>query len=334
MTMQVARNFFLTREKTITRKLREVLLAWKIEANLSKDEILQLYVNQIFLGQRAYGFAAAAQIYFGKALRDLSPAEAAMLAGLPKAPSSYNPVSNPKRAKTRQLYVLRRMHDLKYISSEQYREAQTAPLAVRQGLREALPTHAEFVAEMARQVVFDAYGEDAYTKGLTVQTTIRKADQEAAYARGAARRDRLRPPARIPGPGGLRPPAGRRRPSAKRCWSRCSRTRATATASIAAVVTEASPTAGQGGAAPTARSPRSPAMASSSSPARSATRPRRRRASAPARSIRLARDAKGKLGDHPAAAGGVRVRLRCGPWTAPSLRWSAAGASSATSSTT
>ncbi len=182
ITMQVARNFFLTREKTITRKLREVLLAWKIEANLSKDEILELYVNQIFLGQRAYGFAAASQIYFGKALRDLTPAEAAMLAGLPKAPSAYNPVSNPKRAKSRQLYVLKRMHDLKYISPEQFRDAQTAPLAVRQGLREALPTHGEFVAEMARQVVFDAYGEDAYTKGLTVQTTIRKADQEAAYA--------------------------------------------------------------------------------------------------------------------------------------------------------
>ncbi len=182
ITMQVARNFFLTREKTITRKLREVLLAWKIEANLSKDDILQLYVNQIFLGQRAYGFAAAAQIYFGKALRDLSPAEAAMLAGLPKAPSAYNPVSNPKRAKSRQMYVLRRMHDLKYISPDQFREAQTAPLAVRQGLRETLPTHAEFVAEMARQVVFDAYGEEAYTKGLTVQTTIRKADQDAAYA--------------------------------------------------------------------------------------------------------------------------------------------------------
>jgi penicillin-binding protein 1A len=180
--MQVARNFFLTREKTITRKLREVLLAWKIEANLSKDEILQLYVNQIFLGQRAYGFAAAAQIYFGKPLKDLSAAEAAMLAGLPKAPSAFNPVSNPKRAKTRQLYVLRRMHALKYISDDQFREAQIAPLAVRQGLREVTPIHAEFIAEMARKVVFDAYGDEAYTKGLTVHTTIRRADQEAAYA--------------------------------------------------------------------------------------------------------------------------------------------------------
>jgi len=193
ITMQVARNFFLTREKTITRKLREVLLAWKIEANLSKDEILQLYVNQIFLGQRAYGFGAAAQIYFGKPLKDVSAAEAAMLAGLPKAPSAFNPVSNPKRAKTRQLYVLRRMHDLKYISDDQFREAQIAPLAVRQGLREVTPIRAEFIAEMARQVVFDAYGDEAYTKGLTVHTTIRRPDQEAAYAavrRGVLEYDR------------------------------------------------------------------------------------------------------------------------------------------------
>ncbi len=182
ITMQVARNFFLTREKTVTRKVREVLLAWKIEANMTKDEILQLYINQIFLGQRAYGFAAAAQIYFGKLLKDVTAAEAAMLAGLPKAPSAYNPVTNPRRAKTRQLYVLRRMHDLRFIDDDQYREAQSAPLAVRAGLREVVPTHAEYVAEMARQVVFEAYGEDAYTKGLTVRTTIRKADQEAAYA--------------------------------------------------------------------------------------------------------------------------------------------------------
>jgi penicillin-binding protein 1A len=182
ITMQVARNFFLTREKTVTRKLREVLLAWKIEANLSKDEILQLYVNQIFLGQRAYGFAAASQIYFGKPLKDVSVPEAAMLAGLPKAPSAFNPVSNPKRAKTRQLYVLRRMHDLRFINDAEFREAQGAPLTVRQGLRETISTRAEYVAEMARQVLVDTYGEEAYTKGLTVYTTIRKADQEAAYA--------------------------------------------------------------------------------------------------------------------------------------------------------
>jgi penicillin-binding protein 1A len=182
ITMQVARNFFLTREKTVTRKLREVLLAWKIEANLTKDEILQLYVNQIFLGQRAYGFAAASQIYFGKPLKDISVSEAALLAGLPKAPSAFNPVSNPKRAKTRQLYVLRRMHELKFISEAEFQAAQAAPLLVRQGLREVVALHAEHVAEMARQVIFDTYGEDAYTKGLTVYTTIRRADQDAAYA--------------------------------------------------------------------------------------------------------------------------------------------------------
>jgi penicillin-binding protein 1A len=193
ITMQVARNFFLTREKTVTRKLREVLLAWKIEANLGKDEILELYVNQIFLGQRSYGFAAASQIYFGRPLKDVTVAEAAMLAGLPKAPSAYNPVTNPKRAKTRQLYVLRRMHDLKFITDAQFQEAQTAPLNVRQGVRDALPTHAEDVAEMARQVVFEAYGEDAYTKGITVWTTVRRTDQESAYVavrRGVIEYDR------------------------------------------------------------------------------------------------------------------------------------------------
>jgi len=182
ITMQVARNFFLTREKTVTRKLREALLAWKIEASLTKDEILELYVNQIFLGQRAYGFAAAAQIYYGKSLKDLTVSEAAMLAGLPKAPSAYNPVTNPKRAKSRQLYVLRRMHELRFIDDDQLREAQNAPIVVRQTVREVLPVHAESVAEMARQVVFDAYGDEAYTRGLTVWTTIRRADQDAAYA--------------------------------------------------------------------------------------------------------------------------------------------------------
>ncbi len=182
ITMQVARNFFLTREKTVSRKLREVLLAWKIEASMPKDEILELYVNQIFLGQRAYGFAAASQIYFGKPLSDISVAEAAMLAGLPKAPSAYNPVSNPKRAKTRQLYVLRRMHELRYIDDDQFRKAQNEPLTTRGFQREPLSVHAEFVAEMARQVVYDAYGDQAYTRGLTVWTTIHRADQDAAYA--------------------------------------------------------------------------------------------------------------------------------------------------------
>ena len=130
ITMQVARNFFLTRERTLTRKLREVLLAYKIENNLSKDEILELYINQIFLGQRAYGFAAASQIYFGKPLAQVSVAEAAMLAGLPKAPSAYNPVANPKRARLRQFYVLRRMRELRFIDDAQLKLAQETPLVV------------------------------------------------------------------------------------------------------------------------------------------------------------------------------------------------------------
>ncbi len=181
ITMQVARNFFLTRERTLTRKLREVLLAYKIEASLSKDEILELYVNQIFLGQRAYGFAAAAQIYYGKPLAQVDVAEAAMLAGLPKAPSAYNPVVNPKRARTRELYVLRRMRDLKFITDAQFKEAQDTPLVVRQTLRDN-SAHAEFVAEMARQTIIEAYGDESYTRGLRVYTTVRKADQDAAYA--------------------------------------------------------------------------------------------------------------------------------------------------------
>ncbi len=120
ITMQVARNFFLSSEKTLRRKVNEALLALKIEHSLSKDQILELYINQIYLGQRAYGFAAAAQTYFGKPLDKITLAEAAMLAGLPKAPSAYNPVVNPDRARTRQLYVLRRMRELGYIDATRY----------------------------------------------------------------------------------------------------------------------------------------------------------------------------------------------------------------------
>src|SRR5712675_597634 len=124
ITMQVARNFFLSSEKTLTRKLYEALLAFKIEHSLTKDQILELYINQIYLGQRAYGFGAASQIYYGKTLAQLNIAETAMLAGLPKAPSVFNPVVNPKRAKQRQLYVLRRMNELALLDAEQYEEAQ------------------------------------------------------------------------------------------------------------------------------------------------------------------------------------------------------------------
>src|SRR5271154_5981621 len=134
ITMQVARNFFLSSEKTLTRKLYEALLAFKIENNLQKDQILELYINQIYLGQRAYGFAAASQIYFGKSLDKLTLGEAAILAGLPKAPSAYNPVANPQRARQRQQYVLRRMRELGHITDQQQAEAINAPLQVRREL--------------------------------------------------------------------------------------------------------------------------------------------------------------------------------------------------------
>lgn len=180
ITMQVARNFFLTKEKTLTRKFSEALLAFKIEHSLSKDQILELYFNQIYLGQRAYGFAAAAQVYYGKSLNNINLAEAAMLAGLPKAPSRFNPVVNPKRARTRQLYVLKRMHDLGYISSEEFKGAEKQPVYVKRESQE-FGMRADYVAEMARQAVYERHQEDTYSKGFRVYTTIRRSDQEAAY---------------------------------------------------------------------------------------------------------------------------------------------------------
>ncbi|MES2757717.1 MAG: PBP1A family penicillin-binding protein [Pseudomonadota bacterium] len=180
ITMQVARNFFLSREKLIGRKLNEVALAYKIEGRLSKDEILELYMNQIYLGQRAYGFGSASQIYFGKPLASLSVAEMAMLAGLPQNPARHNPVTNPKRARERQQLVLRSMRELDYITEAQYRQAQGEPLRINQKGQE-FGTHAEYVAELARQAVYAQLKEDAYTRGIVVTTTILKADQDAAY---------------------------------------------------------------------------------------------------------------------------------------------------------
>jgi len=181
ITMQVARNFFLSSEKTLTRKLYEALLAFKIEHSLTKDQILELYINQIYLGQRAYGFGAAAQSYFGKSLEKLTLPEAAMLAGLPKAPSTYNPIANPQRAKQRQQYVLRRMRELAHITPQQYDEALKAPLhARRETIEYEVP--AQHVAEMVRQAIFEHYPEEVYARGFRVYTTIRKADQTAAYA--------------------------------------------------------------------------------------------------------------------------------------------------------
>ncbi len=182
ITMQVARTFFLTREKTLARKLSEVLLAFKIEANLTKDQILELYINQIFLGQRAYGFASAANVYFGKSLSELTAAEAAMLAGLPQAPSRQNPFVNAKRAQERQHYVLRRMQEVGWLAPDQYKKAVAEPLRLNPNQREAFAFHADYVSEMARAAIVEQYGEAAYVSGLKVYTTVRRADQEAANA--------------------------------------------------------------------------------------------------------------------------------------------------------
>ena len=179
ITMQVARNFYLSSEKTITRKIYEILLTWKIESQLSKDQILEAYMNQIFLGQRAYGFAAASEIYFGKPLKDVSIAEAAMLAGLPKAPSIYNPIVNPKRATTRQQYIIDRMVDNGFITAEQAAAAKAEKLRYR--TQSDMSVHAEYVAETARQLVFGQYGEEAYTRGLNVVVSVNAADQMVAY---------------------------------------------------------------------------------------------------------------------------------------------------------
>ena len=180
ITMQVARNFFLSSEKTYTRKIYEMLLAYRIERALTKDQILEVYMNQIYLGQRAYGFASAARVYFGKDLKDITLAEAAMLAGLPKAPSAYNPVVNPKRAKVRQEYILQRMLELNFITREQYDAAVAQPLVVKGAGRE-FSVHAEYVAEMVRQMMYAQYREETYTRGFNVVTTIDSADQQVAY---------------------------------------------------------------------------------------------------------------------------------------------------------
>jgi len=179
ITMQVARNFYLSTEKTFTRKIYEILLSLKIESLLSKDQILELYMNQIFLGQRANGFAAASEVYFGKKLSEVTVAEAAMLAGLPKAPSAYNPVSNPKRATLRQRYIINRMFETGFITEAQHDEALAQVLQYR--TQSDSLVHAEFVAETARQLVFARYGEETYTRGLNVYVTVNSVDQQVAY---------------------------------------------------------------------------------------------------------------------------------------------------------
>jgi penicillin-binding protein 1A len=179
ITMQVARNFYLSTEKTFTRKIYEVLLALKIESQLSKDQILELYMNQIFLGQRANGFAAAAEVYFGKKLTEISIAEAAMLAGLPKAPSAYNPITNPKRATQRQRYIVNRLFETGFITEAQHDQALAEELKYYEASNDS--QHAEYVAETARALVFAQYGEETYSRGLNVVVTVRMSDQLVSY---------------------------------------------------------------------------------------------------------------------------------------------------------
>lgn len=180
ITMQVARNVYLSSEKTFTRKIYEILLTFKLEHLLSKDQILEIYMNQIFLGNHSYGFAAACEAYFGKPLKDITIAEAAMLAGLPKAPSAYNPIVNPKRARARQLYIIERMLDNGFITAEEAKAAKEQELKLKTAAN-STPVHADYITEMVRQLVYAQYGDETYTRGLNVQTTLHSADQEAAY---------------------------------------------------------------------------------------------------------------------------------------------------------
>jgi penicillin-binding protein 1A len=179
ITMQVARDFFLTKDKLLLRKLSEVMLAYKIESALSKDQILELYMNQIYLGQRAYGFGSAARTYFGLPLQQLSVSQMALLAGLPQAPSLRNPVVDPAHAKQRQQVVLKRMHDLGYLTDAQFQAAKQEPLQLRAG--KAQDSHAQYVTEMVRQAMVEQFKDDAYSMGLTVTTTINAAEQTAAW---------------------------------------------------------------------------------------------------------------------------------------------------------
>ena len=180
ITMQVARNVYLSAEKSYTRKIYEILLTFKLEHLLTKDQILEIYMNQIFLGNRAYGFATASETYFGKPLKDISIAEAAMLAGLPKAPSSYNPIANPKRARSRQLYIIDRMEENKFITAEQAASAKEQDITIKTASAVGR-IHGEYVAETVRQLIYNQYGDDTYTRGINVYTTLRSTDQNVAY---------------------------------------------------------------------------------------------------------------------------------------------------------
>ncbi|MCA6126406.1 MAG: penicillin-binding protein 1A [Thalassolituus sp.] len=179
ITMQVAKNYYLSSEKTFTRKFTEILLALKIEQSLSKEEILELYINKIYLGKRAYGIEAAAQVYYGRSIKDLSLAQLAMIAGLPQAPSAANPINSPKRAVDRRNYVLARMRNLDKISEEEFQQALREPDVARYH-GPTTEVDAPYIAEMVRQEMVDRFGDQAYTGGYSVYTTVNSKRQTAA----------------------------------------------------------------------------------------------------------------------------------------------------------
>lgn len=181
ITMQVARNFYLKTEQTYERKFYEMLISLEIERSMSKEQILEVYMNHIFLGQRAYGFGEAAQTYFGKNLKDITLAEAAVLAGLPQAPSDNNPIRDMKGTKLRQEHVLNRMLVAGFITQEQLEQALKEPLILKQPTPPELKLHAEYAADLAQQMILKEFGSDAYVSGLNVYTTILSEDQKAAY---------------------------------------------------------------------------------------------------------------------------------------------------------
>lgn len=180
ITMQVGREFFLSKRKYLFRKVTEIVLAYRIESALGKDQILELYMNQIYLGEHAYGFGSAAQIYYGKQVKDLTLAEAAMLAGLPQRPSMHNPYVNPAYAKLRQQHILEHMHALGWITDTQFDQAMHEPLRLNSSAQ-PFSTHAEYAAELVRQQIAKQFPDDVYTHGYVVTTTLKKSDQDAAY---------------------------------------------------------------------------------------------------------------------------------------------------------
>ncbi len=180
ITMQVAKNIYLSNDKLYIRKIYELLLTLKLEHLLTKDQILEIYMNQIFMGNRAYGFAAASEIYFGKPLKNVTIAEAAVLAGLPQRPSAFNPIDNPKRSRSSQLRIIERMKDVGFITEAQATEATAETIKVRHNT-DAGRIHGEYIAETVRQLMFAQYGAETYTRGLDVYTTLKASDQEVAY---------------------------------------------------------------------------------------------------------------------------------------------------------